>query len=62
MVRMLLEVQPPGEPAFQAEAERLVSRLQIPQIQPGNVVGVKYDPSSRAVALLDADDGAASPN
>jgi hypothetical protein len=60
MVRMLLEVQPPGEPAFQAETERLVSRLEIPQIQPGNVVGVKYDPSSRAVALADTEEGGMS--
>lgn len=30
-VRLLLEVQPPGQPAFQAETERLISRLLIPR-------------------------------
>lgn len=55
VVRFKLEVRPPGEPPFEAEAERLVSRLQIPMIQPGATVQVKYDPQSRAVALLDAD-------
>jgi len=56
VVRLLLEVQPPGGPSFQAEAERLISRLQIPQIQPGAVLQVKYDPASLAVALLDETD------
>ena len=56
VVRLLLEVQPPDQPTFQAETERLISRLQIPQVQPGAVVQVKYDPASRAVALLDEAD------
>lgn len=56
VVRLLLEVQPPDQPTFQAETERLISRLQIPQIQPGAVVQVKYDPTNQAVALVDQDD------
>ena len=56
VVRLLLEVQPPGQPTFQAEAEKLISRLQIPQFQPGAVVRVKYDPASHDVALLDEAD------
>ncbi|MGH2626787.1 MAG: hypothetical protein ACRDHY_09080 [Anaerolineales bacterium] len=55
VVRMLLEVSPPGGSPFQAEAERLISRLQIPQIQPGAMVRVRYDPQSKAVAIVDAD-------
>ncbi len=55
VVRLLLEVRPENEPAFQAEAERLIPRLQVPEIQPGVMLRVKYDPSSRDVALLDAD-------
>jgi hypothetical protein len=55
LVRMVLEVHPPGGAPFQAETERLVSRLQIPQIQPGMVVEVKYDPATNAVALADAE-------
>lgn len=55
LVRMILEVHPPGGTPFQAETERLVSRLQIPQIQPGMVVDVRYDPATNAVALADAE-------
>lgn len=55
LVRLLLEVHPPNQPTFQAEAERLISRLQIPQIQPGATVHVKYDPVSQAVALVEED-------
>jgi len=51
LVRLSLQVHPPDQPSFQAEAECIISRLQIPQIQPGAVVQVKYDPRSRAVAL-----------
>lgn len=52
LVRLLLEVRPPGQPAFQAETERLISRLQIPLVQPGAMVSVKYDPDSHEVALV----------
>ena len=60
MVRMLLEVRPPNEPSFQAEVERLISRLEIPQVQPGAAVRVKYDPETRAVAIV-ADDDISTP-
>jgi hypothetical protein len=56
VVRLLLEVTPASQPAFQAETERLIPRLQIPQIQPGMSVQVKFDPASHEVALLDEDD------
>jgi hypothetical protein len=52
LVLFLLEVQAVDRPAFQAETEKLVSRLEIPQIQPGSLVEVKYDPESLAVAIL----------
>ena len=52
VVRMLLEVQPATGSPFQAETEMLVSRLEIPQIQPGMVVSVKYDSKTKAVALV----------
>jgi hypothetical protein len=51
VVRFILQVTPQGRPQFQAEAERLVSRLEIPQFQPGRVVQVKFDPDSKAVAV-----------
>jgi hypothetical protein len=53
VVKLLLDVGPPGQPRFQAEAERLISRLDIPQFQPGKTVQVKYDPDSKAVAIAD---------
>jgi hypothetical protein len=56
VVRLLLEVHPPNQPPFQAETEQLLSRLQIPQVQPGATVQVKYDPANQAVALVDQDD------
>jgi hypothetical protein len=57
VVRFTLEVRPPGEPPFQAEAERLVSPLEIPHIQPGMELPVRYDPASKAVALVNEDGG-----
>lgn len=56
VVRMLLEVRPPGGTPFQAETERLIPRLQVPQVQPGAVVAVKFDPQTNAVALMDAEE------
>lgn len=53
VVKLLLEVQTPGGLPFQAEAERLISRLDIPQFQPGAVVPARYDPESGEVALVD---------
>lgn len=55
LVRLLLEVHPQNEPPFQAETERIIPRLQIPEIQPGVMLEVKYDPASKDVALIDAE-------
>jgi hypothetical protein len=55
VVRLLLEVTPPGQSSFQAETERLIPRLQVPQVQPGALVQVKFDPKSHAVAVQDED-------
>ena len=56
VVRLLLEVEPPGQPTFQAETERVISHLQIAQFPRGAVVQVKYDPASLDVTLLDESD------
>lgn len=53
LVRMQLEVRPDDRPPFQAETERLISRLDIPKFQEGTVIPVKYDPESKEVAVLD---------
>jgi hypothetical protein len=52
LVRFLLEVHPADRPAFQVETEKVISILDIPRIQPGTIVPVRYDPSSNAVALV----------
>lgn len=54
VVGLLLEVHPPGGTPFQAETEQLISRLQVPMIQPGMEISVKYDPHTQAVALENA--------
>ena len=59
VVRLVLEVQPPGGAPFQAETERLIPRLQVPQVQPGAVVAVRYDPHTKDVALDNTADTAA---
>ena len=56
VVRLLLEVHPPDQLPFQAETEQTLSRLQIPQVQPGATVQVKYNPTNHAVALVSQDD------
>jgi len=53
LVRLVLEVRPDHAPPFTAETEQLISRLQVPEYQPGEVVLVKYDPESRDVALAE---------
>lgn len=51
VVRLQLEVYPPNQPSFRAEAQQMISRIQIPMVQPGNMVYVRYDPNSHVVAL-----------
>jgi hypothetical protein len=56
LVRLRLEVQPPSGLTFEAETERLMSLVEIPQFTPGSLVHVKFDPETRAVAILSAED------
>ncbi len=53
-IGMLLEVRPANRPVFQAEAKMFISMLQIPQFQPGAVVGVKYDPNDPRKVAVDS--------
>jgi hypothetical protein len=55
VVRLYLEVRPKNAPVFEAEAEQLVSRLDIPRYQPGSTIKVWYDPDNQEVALADPD-------
>lgn len=53
IVRFVLEVRPPGGTPFEAETERLIPRLQVPQVQSGAIVYVMCDPQTKAVAIVD---------
>ncbi len=44
LVKVRLEVRPPDGEPYRAETKMLVNRLAVPQIQPGLVVPVMYDP------------------
>jgi hypothetical protein len=55
VIRLMLEVRPPNQPIFEAETERLLSILDIPNLQPGNIIQVKYNPDSREVAIAARD-------
>jgi hypothetical protein len=48
-----LEVRPPDGEAYSAHSKGLVSRLDIPQVQPGRIVAVKFDPKDRTRVALD---------
>lgn len=53
VVEFVLRVAPPeGEP-WEARTKALVSRLDVPAVQPGRVVPVKYDPADRKRVALD---------
>lgn len=53
VVEFVLRVTPSeGEP-WEARSKALVSRLDVPAVQPGRVVPVKYDPANRQRVALD---------
>ena len=44
-VQLKMMVTPQGGEAYEVDSSMVVSMLQIPQVQPGNVVAVKIDPN-----------------
>ena len=53
VIDFVLEVRPAeGEP-FRATARSRISRIRVPQYQPGASVRVRYDPNDRTRAALD---------
>jgi len=52
-VGFLLDVRPADQPAFQAETKICISRVLIPQYQPGAIVPVRFDPKDRRCVSLD---------
>jgi hypothetical protein len=53
VVGFLLEIHAEGMPPYEAETMELISILWIPQIQPGAVLPVKYDPKDPNRIALD---------
>lgn len=53
VVEFVLEVTPPDGKPYEARTKGLVSRLDIPAVQPGRVFPVKYDPSDPTRVVLD---------
>ena len=53
VVEFVVRVVPAEGTAYEARTRGLVSRLDVPQLQPGRVVPVKYDPRDRARIALD---------
>lgn len=51
-----LEVRPPDAGAFKAVARKNVSLIDLPSIQPGKTVHVRYIPGKEQVAIVDARD------
>jgi hypothetical protein len=53
VVEFILEVTPPDGKPYEAHAKGLVSRLDIPAVQPGRIFPVKYDPQNPMRVALD---------
>ena len=53
VVEFVLEVHAPGGEVYEAHSTALVSRLNVPQFQPGRTVPVKVDPPDRRRVALD---------
>ena len=53
VVGFLLEIHAEGLEPYQAETKALISILHIPQIQPGAMLPVKYDPDDPQRVALD---------
>jgi hypothetical protein len=51
-VALVLDVRPDGAPPFRAQAVQVVPLIAIAQIQPGAVVGVRYDPADPTKVAL----------
>lgn len=53
VVSLRVMVQPDGLPPFEATMKALVGRLDVPRVQPGAILPVKYDPNDHARVALD---------
>ena len=53
VVEFVLAVDPPNGEQYEARAKALISRLDVPQFQPGRVFPVKFDPKDRSRVAID---------
>ena len=53
VVEFVLAVQPGPGPGHEARARALVSRLDLPAVQPGRVFAIHYDPQQPERAAID---------
>lgn len=54
IVNFVVEVRPKDQPSYKAKIRGMISRLTMPQFQPGSIVPVKYDPNNpQKVALVE---------
>ena len=53
VVGFLLEIHAEGMAPYEAQTKALISILRIPQIQPGKVLPVKFDPKDPSRVVLD---------
>jgi hypothetical protein len=54
VIGMRVEVQPTDLPAFEATIKKTaISRIAVPQFQPGNVIPVRFDPKDPTVVAVD---------
>jgi hypothetical protein len=53
VVGFVLEVRRSGQPAYQAKTKLLISRLDIPRVQPGAIVPVRVDLRDPSRVALD---------
>ncbi|HEY7162431.1 MAG TPA: DUF3592 domain-containing protein [Acidobacteriota bacterium] len=53
VVGFLLDVHPEGKDAYQAETKLRISRVYVPQYQPGATVPVRIDPANPQRVSLD---------
>jgi hypothetical protein len=54
VIRLEVEVRPPNEAPYRATIKRLlISYLEVPQYQPGTIIGVRYDPKDPSRVSID---------
>ncbi len=61
VIGMRVRVQPPDRPDFEATIEKTtISRIAVPQFQPGAVIPVRFDPENPGVVAVDPAGGSSS--